>query len=376
MRFRNSNPVFDCYRVTDQNGNFLIQPKYAIADDKLLQIYKCMTSLDVMDDKLYEAQRQGKLSFYMTSTGEEATVVGAAAALNADDEIFSQYRECGALTWRGFTYQQITNQCVGTDLDLGKGRQMPIHYGCRELHFQTVSSPLATQLPHAAGAAYALKRDNSDRVVACFFGEGAASEGDFHAALNFAATLGCPVLFICRNNGYAISTPTREQLAGDGVAARGVGYGIRTTRVDGLDVHAVFDAVSEGRKLCKEHNAPVLIECMSYRGGPHSTSDDPFKYRTRDEVKYWQERNPIARLRQQLERKGLWTQQQDAEFRVAKKQEILHALSESERRRKPSIDQMFVDVYSDMPPMLQEQFAEVKAHVQEHAKEYNIEEFA
>src|SRR5262249_18292371 len=155
-----------------------------------------------------------------------ATHIGSASALHSDDMVYAQYREAGVLMWRGFTLDDFAHQCFSTTHDAGKGRQMPVHYGSRKLNFQTISSPLCTQLPQAAGAAYALKREGSRNCVICYFGEGAASEGDFHVALNMAATLGCPVIFFCRNNGYAISTPSREQYRGDGIAARGIAYGI------------------------------------------------------------------------------------------------------------------------------------------------------
>ena len=172
----------------------------------VVKMYTDMVTLETMDNVLYDAQRQGRISFYMTNYGEEATHVGSAAALDASDMVFGQYREAGVLMWRGFTLDDFMNQCYSNELDPAKGRQMPIHYGSKELNFQTISSPLATQMPQASGAAYAYKMNGEDRCVICYFGEGAASEGDAHAAFNFAATLNCPVIFFCRNNGYAIST--------------------------------------------------------------------------------------------------------------------------------------------------------------------------
>ena len=160
-----------------------------------MEIYRKMVTLNVMDNILYDAQRQGRISFYMTNYGEEATHFGSAAALDAEDHVYGQYREAGVLLWRGFTLDDFMNQCYSNDSDPGKGRQMPVHYGSRALNFQTISSPLATQLPQAAGAAYALKRASKKNVVMCYFGEGAASEGDFHAALNIAATTQSPVIF-------------------------------------------------------------------------------------------------------------------------------------------------------------------------------------
>jgi 2-oxoisovalerate dehydrogenase E1 component alpha subunit len=201
----------------------------------------------------------------MTAFGEEATHVGSAAAIDFGDLVYGQYRETGVLLWRGFTLSELMNQCYGNHLDYGKGRQMPVHYGAKHLNFHTISSPLATQMPQASGAAYALKRAGSGQCVVCYFGDGAASEGDAHAALNFAATLSCPVIFFCRNNGYAISTPTSEQYRGDGIVSRGPGYGIESVRVDGNDMLAVYNVTKLAREFCLKENRPFLIEAMTYR---------------------------------------------------------------------------------------------------------------
>lgn len=156
---------------------------------------KDLITLSIMDDVLYNAQRQGRISFYMTSTGEEATHIGSAAALESRDYVYGQYRETGVLLFRGYTLSQFMNQCFGNCKDPGKGKQMPIHYGSVEHRFFTISSPLGTQIPQAAGAAYALKLGKSNSVAICYFGEGAASEGDFHAGVNIAATTESPVIF-------------------------------------------------------------------------------------------------------------------------------------------------------------------------------------
>jgi len=148
-----------------------------------------------MDNVLYDVQRQGRISFYMPNLGEEAAHLGSTAALDLNDMVLAQYRELGVLLWRDFPMEQCMNQCFSNDLDYGKGRQMPVHYGSKKFSYQTISSPLGTQIPQASGAAYGLKLQKKPQVAICYFGEGAASEGDFHPALNFAATLKCPVIF-------------------------------------------------------------------------------------------------------------------------------------------------------------------------------------
>lgn len=262
LELNRSHAVMPTFQVLDTLGNSAIDCK--IPTETLLKMYHTMVTLNQMDPILYEAQRQGRISFYMTNYGEEATHMSV-AALRPDDMIFGQYREAGVLMYRGFTLTEFMNQVYSNMYDYGKGRQMPVHYGSKKLHFQTISSPLATQLPQAAGAGYALKLEGKGRICMCYFGDGAASEGDFHAALNMAATTSSPTVFFCRNNGYAISTPASEQYKGDGIASRGIGYGMDTIRVDGNDVLAVYLATELARKVAQEEERPVLIEAMTYR---------------------------------------------------------------------------------------------------------------
>jgi len=319
-----------------------------------------------MDDVLYNAQRQGRISFYMQAAGEEATMVGSASALQPQDHIFAQYREAGVFLWRGMTVQECADQCFSNEKDLGKGRQMPVHYGHKGINLQTISSPLATQIPQAAGAAYALKRFNKDAIVICYFGEGTASEGDFHAGMNFAATLEVPMIFFCRNNGYAISTPTKDQYRGDGIAARAAGYGMRAIRVDGNDLWAVRAATMEARRLALEHSCPVFIETMSYRRGHHSTSDDSTRYREASEIKAWEDQCPIKRFRKYMESKGWWSEEQEVKLKEEERAAMLEALEVAEHRGKPAVTELFTDVYDEKIPVLVEQ----EQHLQEHMAKY------
>lgn len=215
------------------------------------------------------------------------------------------------------------------------------------------------------------------RVVVGYFGEGAASEGDFHAALNMAATRSCPVIFICRNNGYAISTPTLEQYRGDGIASRGLGYGIETIRVDGNDFWAVREATKKARELALQgEGKPVLIEAMTYRVSHHSTSDDSFAYRARVEVEDWKRRdNPIARLRKWMESKGIWDENKEKEARDTIRRGILKAFSEAEKEKKPPIRSMFEDIYEELTPDLKQQMKELKSQLERYPEEYELGDF-
>lgn len=333
-------------------------------------IYEKMVLLAGMDKLLYEAQRQGRISFYMTSSGEEATHFGSAHALNPADPIYAQYRETGVLLSRGFELQQMLHQLTGNCRDLGKGRQMPVHYGSAALNIQTISSPLGTQLPQAVGYAYRLKLLKRDALPICYFGEGAASEGDFHAALNMAATLKTPLIFFCRNNGYAISTPDHEQYAGDGIAARGQGYGIPTFRVDGNDLWAVYAVTKAARQLALGKSTPILIEAITHRIGHHSTSDDSSAYRKLDPIKSDQN-CPIGRVRKFLN----LTDEENAKMVQEARDAVLAALEASEKLPKPSIDNLFADVYDQLTPELKEQEAQLKEHLQKYSDQYDLDQY-
>lgn len=362
----------------------IIDPSFTPASDEIaLKMYENMLSVSIMDVIMFDAQRQGRLSFYMTCHGEEGTCVGSASALEKEDVVFSQYREAGVFAQRGFTFDDFMSQLFANRKDPGKGRNMPVHYGSAKLNIHTISSPLATQIPQAAGAAYALKLQRltdpniPPRIVACYFGEGAASEGDFHAALNIAATRSCPIVFICRNNGYAISTPTLEQYRGDGIASRGTGYGIDTIRVDGNDIWAVREVTKRARELAlKDGGRPVLIEAMSYRISHHSTSDDSFAYRARVEVEDWKRRdNPITRLRKYLELRRVWDDEKEAAARGRIRKEVLKAFAAAEKEKKPPLRSMFEDVYEEMTPGTKAQMEELKSMIERYPDEYDVSEF-
>ncbi|KAI0726248.1 branched-chain alpha-keto acid dehydrogenase E1-alpha subunit [Fomitopsis betulina] len=371
LKFFNSVTVggnqIPTYRVLDSNGQPIEGASVPEEVDREMarRMYEHMVQLPIIDNLMYNVQRQGKLAFYMTHYGEEATLIGSAAAIANDDEVLGQYRELGVIMWRGFTLADMMNSCFGNCEDpCSRGKQMPMHFGSRKYHFHQISSPLATQIPQAAGVGFALKRDPERRGKNCavvYFGEGAASEGDFHAGMLFASTIPSPTLFIARNNGFAISTPANEQYYGDGIAARGPGYGVHTVRVDGNDILAVYSAVKEARRLCTEEGRAVLVEAMTYRVGHHSTSDDSFAYRPRQEVEDRKRLdNPIARFRRFLEARGWWSAEEDDTLKARLKDEVMKAFRKAEVLLKPEVREMFDHVYEGEEPwILKEQREEL-----------------
>lgn len=361
-----------CYRVIDDDGYPLPSTQFHHVNKELaVKMYSGMVTLQTMDTVLYEAQRQGRISFYVTSNGEEAINLASAAALSSNDLILPQYREPGVLLWRGFTLQEFVNQCFGNKNDYGKGRQMPIHYGSRKHNYFTVSSPIATQLPQAVGAAYSLKMDKKDACVVTYFGDGSTSEGDFHASLNFAAVMEAPVVFLCRNNGWAISTPITEQFRSDGVVVKGQAYGIRSIRVDGNDALAIYNAVRVAREMAINEQRPILIEALTYRVGHHSTSDDSTKYRPIDEIEHWKAaRNPVSIFRKWVQRKGWWSDNEESEFRSNIRKQVIHAIQVAEKTEKPSLGYMFSDVYEEVPSNLIEQERSVRETIKRHPQDF------
>ncbi|CAH0058698.1 unnamed protein product [Clonostachys solani] len=344
-----------------------------------------MVIVNIMDTIMSDAQRHGRVSFYMASHGEEGLMVGSAAALGPGDVITCQYREHGVFLQRGFELKDFMSQLAANANDPGKGRNMPNHYtGRNKVGAHSVASTLGTQIPHAVGAGYAMKmKDRVDpsrppRVAVAYFGEGAASEGDFHGALNMAAMMKSPVIFICRNNGYAISTPASEQYKGDGIASRGAGYGIESLRVDGSDVFAVYEATKAARQKALENGGrPILLELMSYRMSHHSTSDDSSAYRSADEVAIWKgssQRDSILRLREWLEHEGLWNTEQDKEFRRQTRRDVVSALAAAEKEKKPHLRSIFTDVYAELTEEASAQRDELKRIMTKYPAEYDIDD--
>ncbi|MCB9880552.1 MAG: pyruvate dehydrogenase (acetyl-transferring) E1 component subunit alpha [Planctomycetes bacterium] len=326
-----------------------------LSDERLLELYATMVRTRVMEERALVLQRQGRIGFYVPCTGQEASHIGTAAALMDSDWIFPAYRQAGIPLLRGVSMEQIVDEWYGNDGDICKGRQMPVHYSFRSAHFVTISSPIGTQLSHAVGAAMAAKYRGEDTVTMTYCGDGGTSENDFHCALNFAGVYASPCVFICENNGWAISTPLEYQTASETMAVKAEAYGIPGVRVDGNDILAVYQVTKEAVDRARQGKGPTLIESLTYRVGPHSSSDDPTRYRGDAEVTDWKNKDPLERFKKYLRSRRLLTPKQDEALFAAAKEEVNAAVKAAEQKPNPTVSSMFDDVYRDLTPQLREQ---------------------
>ncbi|GBE58733.1 dehydrogenase E1 component family protein [Babesia ovata] len=373
------SPVIPIFQVMDVDGNLIGDWKNPFpSNDDVLEHYKTMVRLSIWDNLFYNIQRQGRISFYIQNQGEEAMQIGCGLALKHEDHVFGQYRELGVLYCKGFTEVDALNQLFANKGDEGKGRQMPISYSKKECNIHAICTPLTSQLPHAAGAGYALKLQKAAACAVGFFGEGAASEGDFHAAMNMAAVRQSQTIFACRNNGYAISTPVCDQYYGDGIAIRGVAYGMPTIRVDGNDFFASYIATKHAREHCVTRSTPICIEYMTYRLGHHSTSDESSQYRGPGEFEVWTAggNNGINRVRKYLELNGLWDEERDEALRKEARSYMLKKIREVEVVKHVDLSSgIFDDVYDKPHPLLEEQREKFIEHVARYGDKYNVERY-
>ncbi len=331
----------------------------AVPDADALKLYRALLQVRLVDDRMMKLQRQGRLGFYMQSTGEEATHFGGAYPLRAGDWIFPSYREPGAAFWRGYSLRDFTNQLFGNAEDPIKGRQMPVHHSARWINYVSISSPVGTQIPQAVGMAWAAKISKKDDLAIVYFGEGATSTGQFHVGMNFAGVYKAPVIFFCRNNGWAISTSRDKQTASKSFAIKALAYGMPGIRVDGNDLLAVIAVVGDAAKRARAGEGPTLIEAVTYRRGGHSSSDDPSQYRDPAEVTAWEENDPIERWRRYLVGRGLWSEKIHEQYSKEITDEILDALKHAETVGAPPVESMFDDVFAELPAHLAEQKAEL-----------------
>ena len=326
----------------------------------LREIYRGMVRIRIIDERLMALQRQGRIGFYAEARGQEAAVIGAVAALAADDFVVPAHRELGAVLYRGLPLRSFIAQLYGNANDIARGRQMPVHPGApRALNYLPPSSCVATQLPQATGIAWAAKILKKKTVVLGYLGEGGTSAEDFHTGVNFAAVYRTPVVFLCQNNQWAISTPASVQSASETFAIKALAYGMPGVRVDGNDVFAVFAAAKAAVERARAGGGPTLIEAVTYRMGAHSTSDDPTRYRP-DQTEEWTRKDPIRRFSAWLLASGTLDEAADAALRAAIEEELREAIDAEENVGPPPIESLIEDVFAEPTTALREQLADLQ----------------
>jgi len=311
-----------------------------------------MVLIRATDDRCLSLQRQGRIGFYAPLSGQEAAQIGSAAAMEANDWVFPSYRELAVALYRGVSLPEIFHQLVGDSKDPTKGRQMPNHFAFRDQHFVSASSPIGTQISQAVGAAIAARYRKDPIAVIAYFGDGATSSNDFHAGLNFAGVFAAPVVFFCENNEYAISLPRDRQTKSATLAEKAAAYGFPGVVVDGNDLDAVYVAVREARRRALSGGGPTLIEAQVYRFGPHTTSDDPRRYRSQQEVEAAKKDDPLLKLKSLLLQSGQLTEAGDAAIWEDAKAAVGQALAEAERTPPVDPHTLLEDVFQSPTPRL------------------------
>jgi len=323
-----------------------------LSDEQALRIYEVMRLARAVDERMWLINRQGRAPFVISCQGQEGAQVGTAAALRPGyDWVAPYYRDAGVVLWFGMTArdQMLSFFARREDPNSG-GRQMPGHFGSRRLHIVTGGSPVATQLLHAAGVALASKQRHEDAVTNVYFGEGSASQGDTHEAMNFAGIHKLAVVFICENNGYAISVPQSRQMAIANLADRAAGYGFPGVVVDGNDVLACYEVARQGVERARRGEGPTLIEAKTYRFTAHSSDDDDKRYRQAEEVAIWRQKDPIQRYARYLRDAGTLTDEREAEITQRVTVQVDEATEYAEQAPDPTPDDLTTFVYKEELP--------------------------
>jgi pyruvate dehydrogenase E1 component alpha subunit/2-oxoisovalerate dehydrogenase E1 component alpha subunit len=354
------DPSLDLLTVLREDGSTDGATDPRLPEATLLGMYREMRRMRLLEQRMVAMQRQGRIAFYGTCTGQEATPIATAFAAEDRDWIFPALRESAIMLVRGFPLTKYLAQVFGNELDVLKGRNMPSHMASRQVNQVSWSSCIGPQIPQAAGAAWAAKLRGDSIVTIGFLGDGATSQPDFHNGMNFAAVFRLPCVLICQNNHWAISVPTSRQTASLTIAVKAKAYGLPGVRVDGNDVLAVYRAVHDAIARARSGAGATFIEAVTYRMGAHSTSDDPTRYRTDAEVEAWKKKDPVERLAKHLRQLGAiddaWEKSLDEELAA----EIGAVIKDVEAMPAPPRTSLFDDVYAELPWHLREQRAELE----------------
>ena len=338
----------DWLSILDPEGNVDITLEPALGTETLDKFYRTMVLTRLFDEKAVKLQRQGRMLTYGSCLGQEASQIGSAFAMKPEDWFFPAFREHGVQIARGIPMKLLYIYWMGSE---DANMKIPLK------NFP-VAIPVSTQILHAVGAAWASKLQKQNIASVVYFGDGATSEGDFHEGMNFAGVFKTPTVFICQNNQYAISLPREKQTASKTLAQKALAYGFEGIQVDGNDVLAVYSATKAALEKARSGDGPTLIECFTYRLGAHTTSDDPSRYRKKDEEEEWRKKDPVKRLRIYLEKKGIWSKNYEEKIIKEASEEIEKAVEEAEAYN-PDVSNMFKYVFAEMTSNLKEQMDEL-----------------
>jgi pyruvate dehydrogenase E1 component alpha subunit len=336
--------------ILDSDGGLDRTLEPNLSADDLRSLYRAMLLGRRLDERMVRLQRQGRIGTFAPIKGQEASQMGSVFTLRPQDWMVVSFRETAAMIWRGWPIEKLLRFFAGH-----------VEGGCPApgQHDLPVTIPVATQLPHAVGLAYAAQYRGDDVVVMAFFGDGATSEGDFHEALNFAGVWHVPVVFVCQNNQWAISVPLKKQTHSRTIAQKALAYGLPGIQVDGNDVLAVYVAAREAVERARRGEGPTLIECVTYRLGVHTTADDPSKYRSEEEVRAWERKDPLTRFRAYLEQRQLLEEGMERQV----DEEIAAGVRRFEALPPLNPLTAFDHVYAELPPHLAAQRAELDARL-------------
>jgi pyruvate dehydrogenase E1 component alpha subunit len=340
------------FQVLKPDGTLQPGLKPPISDQETLALYEKMLFIRTADQRGLMLQRMGRFGTYAPIWGQEACQVGSVSQLQKGDWIFPAFREIGATLMAGIPLKNFLLYWMGNEM----GSRAP-----EGINFMPVSIPVGTHIPQAVGAAWAAKLKGEKSVSVSYFGDGATSKGDFHEAMNFAGVFLSPTIFFCQNNQFAISVPRSKQTASKTIAQKAIGYGFEGIQVDGNDLFAVMMATKEAVDKARSGGGPTLIEGVTFRFGPHTTADDPTKYRTEEEIAPWKPLDPLIRLRLYLKTKGLWDEGVEQRITEASQKEIDQAVKDAEAIPPPEVDEIFKYVFAEMTPPLKEQLEYLKS---------------
>ena len=340
------------FQILKPDGTLEPGGKPPLTDQETLALYQKMVFIRLADQRALSLQRQGRFGTYAPIWGQEACQVGSTYPLQKGDWVFPAFREIGAALMMGISLKNFYLYWMGNEI----GSRSP-----EGINVMPVSVPVGSQTLHAVGAAWAAKIKGDKIVTIAYFGDGATSKGDFHEAMNFAGVFKTPTIFFCQNNQFAISIPRSLQTASKTIAQKAIAYGFDGIQVDGNDLFAVIMATQEAVEKARSGAGPTLIEGVTYRFGPHTTADDPTKYRKEEEIEPWKPLDPLVRLRLYLKGRGLWNEEVETRITEEAQKEIDQTVKEAEAVPTPEVEEIFKYVFAEMTPPLKEQLEYLKS---------------